>query len=215
MKNSKPLKIAIQSSGRLSSQSKLFLKSLGIEFEIQDRELITKTGEDIEILSVRDDDIPQYISQGVADFGIVGENVLYEQESKLKIVKKLDFCKCSLVIAVAKNSKIRKLADLENERIATSYPNILKSFLKEKGIKASIITIKGSVEVTPRINLADGICDLTQTGETINKNGLRILTTLLESQAVLIEGEKVTKRKSEFIQRVKKYRMSQKTKTLF
>lgn len=203
MKTSKPLKIAIQSSGRLSLQSELFLKSLGLEFEISGRELITPIEDgNIEILSVRDDDIPQYVAQGVADFGVVGENVLSEQRSPAKIVKPLDFCKCRLVIAVPVDSDIQTISDLESERIATSYPEILKNFLQDNAIKASIINIKGSVEVTPQLNLADAICDLTQTGETLKKNNLRILVTLFESQAVLIESREKNENKIRFLRRL-------------
>ncbi len=181
------IRIAIQSSGRLRDGSLQYLESFGLQFEFTDRSLITKAKNfDLELLSVRDDDIPQYITQGVADYGIVGENVLYEEQPNANVIEKLNFCQCSLVIAVPTESSIQSIEDLQNERIATSYPNILAKFLKDNGIKSAIIPIKGSVEITPQLNLADAICDLTQTGTTLKQNGLRILATVCESEAVLI-----------------------------
>jgi ATP phosphoribosyltransferase len=182
-------RIAVQKKGRLTEASLDFLCSLGLKFEPNGRNLVTPCENyDIDILHLRDDDIPEYVCRSVVDFGIVGENVLYEKDVHVNVVKRLGFCPCSLVIAVPKESQIRALEDLEGERIATSYPRLLAKFLEEGGINAAIITIKGSVEVTPSLNLADGVCDITQTGRTLKEHDLIPLMTVFESQAVLIES---------------------------
>lgn len=182
------IRIAIQSKGRLAEESINFLTSLGLLFNPNGRNYISKCNDlGIEILFLRDDDIPEYIEGGVADFGIVGENVLFEKEAEVVILKKLGFGRCSLVIAVPENSPIKNLTDLEGERIATSYPNLLRAFLKKEKINTAIIPIKGSAEIAPSLNLADAICDLTQTGQTLKENQLKPLETILESQAVLIQ----------------------------
>lgn len=182
-------KIAVQKSGRLTEQSLNFLYSLGLKFRPNGRNLVTPCDNyNIEILHLRDDDIPEYVCRSVVDFGIVGENVLYEKNAQVSILKRLGFCPCSLVIAVPKGFQIKVLEDLEGERIATSYPRLLAKFLEERGINAAIITIRGSVEVTPSLNLADAICDITQTGKTLKEHNLIPLVTVLKSQAVLIES---------------------------
>jgi len=182
-------KIAVQKSGRLAEPSLHFLYSLGLKFKPNGRSLVTPCeNHDIDILHLRDDDIPEYVCRSVVDFGIVGENVLYEKNAHVNILKRLGFCPCSLVIAVPKGSQIQVLEDLEGERIATSYPRLLAKFLEQRGINAAIITIRGSVEVTPTLNLADAICDITQTGRTLKDHDLIPLVTVLESQAVLIES---------------------------
>ncbi len=182
-------KIAVQKNGRLSEPSLNFLYSLGLKFESNDRNLITPCDNyEIDILHLRDDDIPEYVCRGIVDFGIVGENVVYEKNVRVNFLKKLGFCPCWLVIAVPKGSHIRRVEDLEGERIATTYPRLLGEFLGERGINAAVITIQGSVEVTPRLNLADAICDITQTGKTLKEHDIIPLITVLESQAVLIEA---------------------------
>lgn len=181
------LRIAIQGKGRLQKPSEKFLKSLGLKFKNKGRRLIVPcTNKEAEILYVRNGDIPEYVANEAADFGIVGENVLREKNKTFEIVQKLGFGACSLVIAVPKKSKISKIADLEGERIATSYPNTLKKYLKKNKVNASVIEIKGSVEIAPSLDLADAICDLSQTGRTLQENNLRVIATVLESQAVLI-----------------------------
>jgi len=193
------LRIAVQSHGRLSEPSLEFLRSLGLEFRTNGRVLITSCENlSLDILHLRDDDIPEYVSRQVADFGIVGENVLREKGAKVKVLKKLGFGRCSLVIAVPENSSLRSPADLEGERIATTYPKILAGFLKEKKINAAIIPIEGSVEIAPSLNLADAICDLTQTGKTLKEHHLVPIVKILDSEAVLIESPAVKKEKSEF-----------------
>ena len=169
-----------------------YLKECGLKFAGNGRSLIVSCeNADVELLFVRNSDIPEYVRYGVADFGIVGRNVLMEKENNLKIVKGLDFGKCSLVIATSKNSKINSLTDLDHERIATSYPRILKSFLKKRGISASIIEIQGSVEICPALGLADAIFDITQTGRTLKENGLRVIEQVADSEAVLIRNTNI------------------------
>lgn len=189
MQASNRTKIAVQKRGRLAEPSLDFLRSLGLRFNPNERSLVTPCeNHDIDILHLRDDDIPEYVCRSVVDFGIVGENVLYEKNVPVNVIKRLGFCPCSLVIAAPRGSQIKALEDLEGERIATSYPRLLVDFLEEKGINAAIISIKGSIEVTPTLNLADAICDITQTGRTLKEHDLIPLVTVLESQAVLIES---------------------------
>ncbi|MFC1615947.1 ATP phosphoribosyltransferase [Patescibacteria group bacterium] len=178
------LRIAIQNKGRLREQSIKFLKALGLKWSNNSNKLLNKClNADVEIISVRNSDIPIYVEQGVTDLGIVGENVLIEGNYKIPIIQKLGFCRCSLVIAAPKSSK-----RLFGERIATSYPTILKKYLQKNKISASIIKINGSVEIAPSINLADAICDIAQTGKTLKENKLQILDKIMDSQAVLIAG---------------------------
>jgi len=189
MKEMDRTKIAVQKSGRLAEPSLNFLCSQGLNFKPNGRNLITPCENyPIDILHLRDDDIPEYVCRSVVDFGIVGENVLYEKNARVDVLKRLGFCSCSLVIAVPETSPIKVIEDLEGERIATSHPRLLARFLRVKEINAAIITIKGAVEVTPRLNLADAICDITQTGRTIKEHNLIPLVTVFESQAVLIES---------------------------
>ncbi|MFA6917898.1 MAG: ATP phosphoribosyltransferase [Candidatus Gracilibacteria bacterium] len=185
--SNKKIRIAIQNNGRLSEASLDFLRKLGLKFRKNNRQLIVPCKNvNVEFLNVRNGDIPEYVSQNVADFGIVGENVLIERESNLKIERKLGFGECSLIIAVPKKSLIKSVNDLQEERIATSYPRTLKKFLSENKINASIIDIRGSVEIAPSLNLADAICDITQTGTTLGKNKLRIIAKIFDSQAVVV-----------------------------
>jgi ATP phosphoribosyltransferase len=188
MRQTHKTKIAVQRSGRLAQPSLEFLYSMGLRFDSNMQNLITPCENcDVEILHLRDDDIPEYVSRGIVDFGIVGENVLYEKDVQVNLLKKLGFCPCWLVIAIPQGSHIRRVEDLEGERIATSYPRLLAQFLGERGIDAAIIRIQGSVEVTPDLNLADAVCDITQTGNTLRDHNLVPLDLVLESQAVLIE----------------------------
>ena len=140
---------------------------------------------------MRDDDIPLYVNRGIADFAIIGENIKIESGFDVEVIREFDFAKCSLVIAVPKNSSIIKPSDLEGERIATSYPQLLKAYLANNNISATIISIAGSVEISPELNLADAICDITQTGETLKAHGLKPIVTILESKALLITNDVV------------------------
>lgn len=191
------VRMAVQSRGRMADESLKFLFSLGLKFEPNGRNCITKCDNyNLDILFLRDDDIPKYVEKGVADFGIVGENVVLEQNARVKTLKKLGFSFCSLVIAVLADSLINNLVELQNSRIATSYPNLLSAYLKEEGIEADILTLEGSVEIVPSLNLADAVCDLSQTGKTLLENNLKPIATILESQAALIQSPFLTNRKA-------------------
>lgn len=189
------VRIAIQAKGKLAEPSLNFILSLGLRFKPNGRNcIITCENRPLDILFLRDDDIPNYVSRGIADFGIVGENVLLEKNARAKILRKLDFGICSLVLAVPENSSLQNARELDGKSIATTYPNLLKEYLREERIKAEIISLKGSAEIAPNLNLADAICDLTQTGKTLKENNLRLLTAILESQAVLIQPPFLTNR---------------------
>lgn len=190
------LRIAVQNKGRLMQPSLDFLKEIGLKFELREQLLVMPcVNADIEILFVRCGDIPAYVEQNVADFAIIGENVLYEKQSDLEILERLSFGICSLVIAVPNDSNLTNVKELEGERIATSYPFSLKKFLGKKAINAAIIEIKGSVEIAPTLDLADAVCDITQTGRTLNENGLRIIDKVLDSQACLICSPQISNQK--------------------
>lgn len=199
MKTSR-LKIAIQKKGRLNQASMEFLRSLGLRFAANGYALLTECENfDLDVLLLRDDDIPEYVSRGVVDFGILGENVLFEKQAGAQVLRRLNFGKCRLMIAVPKNSGISDLKGLEGERIATSYPRLLGEYLRRNDIDAAVIPITGSVEITPELNLADAVCDLVQTGNTLRAHDLTPLLTVLESQAVLIESPFRKAEKSGFI----------------
>ena len=184
----KNIRIAIQSRGRLAEPSQEYLKTLGITFSPIGRNcMATCSSKNIDVLFLRDDDIPEYVERGVADFGIVGENVLLEKRVRVNLVKRLGFGRCSIVISVPVKSDINLVTQLKDMRIATSYPDILRQFLQIQNVTAEIIEIKGSAEIAPSLNLADAICDLTQSGRTLKENNLRTLCTIFESQAVLIQ----------------------------
>lgn len=189
------VRIAVQSRGRMADESLNFLFSLGLKFEPNGRNCITTCDNyGVDILFLRDDDIPEYVERGVADFGIVGENLLLEQQARVKILRKLNFSLCSLVIAVLKDSKISQISDLNGGSIATSYPNLVKAYLGERKVEAEILTLAGSVEIVPSLSLANAICDLTKTGKTLEENNLRPIATILESEAVLIQSPFLTGR---------------------
>ena len=197
MKNSR-LKIAIQKNGRLSEASLAYLSSLGLKFTPNGHSLIQKCeSRDIDLILLRDDDIPEYVSRGIADFAIVGQNVLLEKQMKAETIRELDFAKCRLSIAVPENSLIKTPRDLEGERIATTYPQLLQNYLIQNNINSAIIPISGSVEITPELNLADAICDVVQTGNTLKAHNLKPLVTILESKALLITNDVVKKGKQE------------------
>ena len=189
--NEKKLKIALQKSGRLSDGSTELLKTCGIYFSngLTGKLRAEARNFPIEIYFLRDDDIPQYIEDGVADIGIVGENVLAEGENKVEIIEKLGFGKCRLSLAVPKSFDFQNVGDIANKRIATTYPKVLSKFLAENNIVAEIHTISGSVEIAPSIGLADAVCDLVSSGSTLFSNGLREVQTVLNSEAVLIKSE--------------------------
>ncbi|MBE7178918.1 MAG: ATP phosphoribosyltransferase [Mucilaginibacter polytrichastri] len=183
----KTLKIAIQKSGRLNEKSVALLKNCGLSFENYKSSLISPVGNfPLEILFLRDDDIPEYVQDGIADLGIVGENVIEETGVTVNYLQRLGFGRCSLKIALPNGSPINSIDDLSGKAIATSYPNILQKYLDKNSINADIRTISGSVEISPALGMSDAICDLVSTGGTLKSNGLKPFADVLESEAVLI-----------------------------
>jgi ATP phosphoribosyltransferase len=181
------LKIAVQKSGRLHDGSIDLLKSCGLKITNGRNQLITPVQNfDAQLLFLRDDDIPQYVEDGVADIGIIGENILLEKESNVSLVKKLGFSKCRVSLAIPKNEVYADLSYFQNKKIATSYPNILSVFLEKQQVKSEIHTISGSVEIAPGIGLADAIMDIVSTGSTLLSNGLKEVETVLMSEAILV-----------------------------
>jgi len=181
------MKIAIQRNGRLTEDSVALLRACGLSFEFQKQSLYSPCSNfDLDVLAIRDDDIPEYVQDGVADLGIIGENVLQERNARVHILAPLGFGGCKLMISVPQRSAIRTMSDLQGLRIGTTYPTILKAFLRDNKVKAEIIELSGSVELAPSLNVADVICDIVSTGTTAKMNGLRTFCTVLESQAVLV-----------------------------
>jgi len=181
------LRLAIQKSGRLSEDSAALLRRCGISFNNGLGKLRSEAGNfPLELFFLRDDDIPEYVADGVADIGIVGENIVLETLKTTTVVEKLGFGRCRLSIAIPKSFDYSGPSDLAGKKIATSYPEILKRFLGSRGVDAEIHTISGSVEIAPSIGLADAVCDLVSSGSTLFTNGLREVETVLESEAVLI-----------------------------
>ena len=182
------LKLAIQKSGRLHDDSMRLLKEAGIDIGNGVNKLKAEaTNFPIELFFLRDDDIPQYVEDGVADIGFVGENVVYEKAKKVEVAYNLGFGKCRLSFAVRKNENFTGPGYLTGKKIATSYPVLVQAYLDKNGIKAEIHEISGSVEIAPGIGLADIICDLVSSGSTLFMNGLKEAETILDSQAVLIK----------------------------
>ncbi len=185
------LRFAIQKKGRLHDKSMQLLKSCGIEVEnFQDRLFVSASNFNLDILFLRDDDIPEYVQDNVAHIGIVGENEMLEKGLAVKRVKQLGFGKCSLRLGIPEKDELKSIKDLENKIIATSYPKILNNFLDENKIKAKVIELSGSVEIAPSLGIADYICDLVSTGNTLKLNKLKKSFNILNSQAVLIQSEK-------------------------
>jgi ATP phosphoribosyltransferase len=187
---SSKLKIAIQKSGRLHEDSIRLLKECGIEISNGVNKLKSEASNfPMEVYFLRDDDIPQYIEDAVADIGFVGENVVYEKKKKVDVVEMLGFGKCRLAIAVPRHDNYNGCSFLSGKRIATSYPALVQQYLIENNIDAEIHEISGSVEIAPGIGLAHAICDLVSSGSTLFMNGLKEVETVLQSQAVLIKNQ--------------------------
>lgn len=211
----KTLKIAIQKSGRLNEKSVELLKNCGLSFENYKSSLISNVSNfPLEILFLRDDDIPEYVQDGIADLGIVGENVISETGVDVSFLQMLGFGKCTLKLAVQTHSTIEKIADLNGKSIATSYPVILKKFLDQESIHADIRTISGSVEIAPGLGLSDAIFDIVSTGGTLKSNGLKPFAEVMKSEAVLI-GRKGIENEDlivELIQRIQSVLRAKETK---
>ncbi len=197
------LKLAIQKSGRLHDDSIRLLKECGIEISNGVNKLKSEAANfPLEVFFLRDDDIPQYVEDAVADVGFVGENVVYEKEKEIEVTDKLGFGKCRLSIAIDKNEDYTDIHFLEGKRIATSYPVLVKKFLSEHHISADIHEISGSVEIAPGIGLANAICDLVSSGSTLFMNGLKEAQVILQSQAVLIKTKNISKEKEAILNRL-------------
>ncbi|VAX17967.1 ATP phosphoribosyltransferase =_ HisGl [hydrothermal vent metagenome] len=197
------LRLAIQKSGRLSEKSLELLKATGVRIDNYSRQLLVKAQNfDLEILFIRDDDIPEYVQDGVADIGIVGENEILEARKDINMVEKLGFGKCRLSIAVPKHFQYDSIKDLEEKKIATSYPVILNNFLSENNINATVHKISGAVEITPNIDLADAIFDIVSTGSTLVSNGLREVEEVIKSEAVLVSNKNLNDAKKVMLDQI-------------
>lgn len=197
------LKIAIQKSGRLYEESVKLLKECGIQLNNGNKQLKTVAENfPIEIFFLRDDDIPQYVYDSVADIGIVGENVLLEKNKEIDLIYKLGFGKCRLSLAVPKSMKYESLKDINGLKIATTYAHITQAFLKENDIQAEIHEISGSVEIAPGIGLADVICDLVSSGSTLFTNNLKEVEVVLKSEAVLVGDKKMSEENKQILQKL-------------
>lgn len=197
------LKIAIQKSGRLYDDSLRLLRECGIELNNGISKLRTAACNfPLEVLLLRDDDIPQYVADGVADIGIVGENVLLEKQRPVRMADRLGFGRCRLSIAFPRHVAYKNTGSLQNLKIATSYPKILQQYLSGQGVTAEIHEISGSVELAPGIGLADAICDLVSTGSTLLTNGLQEVVVILNSEAVLISNEQLNAEKEMILQQL-------------
>jgi len=197
------LRLAIQKSGRLHDDSVRLLKECGIDISNGVNKLKADASNfPVEVYFLRDDDIPQYVEDMVADIGFVGENVVYEKKKKVDVVEKLGFGKCRLSIAVKGNEVYNGVQFLQGKRIATSYPVIVSDFLRSKGVEAEIHEISGSVEIAPGIGLASAICDLVSSGSTLFMNGLKEVEPILQSQAVLIRNPSLSAEKQQLLNRL-------------
>lgn len=212
------LRIAVQKSGRLTDKTLALLEGIGLRFDDYKRSLLIKClNFDVELLLIRDDDIPEYVEDGVCDLGFVGANTVAENESDVTILRGLDYGVCRLSIAAPKNGPVQSPADLDGKRIATSYPVLTKKFLSENGIDAELVTLSGSVEIAPRLEIADAISDLVSTGDTLKANGLEELADIFKSETQLIqtnkplsEGKKALIEK--FLQRMEGYQQAEKSR---
>ncbi len=197
------LKIALQKSGRLSDDSIELFKECGIKFDVGKTKLKSESRNfPAEFLYLRDDDIPGYVEDGVADLGIVGKNVLVETGKDVDSVKDLGFSKCRLSLAVPREVEYHGVHYFDGKSIATSYPNLLGQYLSENGVKCQIHEISGSVEIAPGIGLAEGVCDIVSTGGTLLSNGLKEVETIFKSEAVLIAHKGLDEVKTKILNRL-------------
>lgn len=213
MSDSRRLRIAVQKSGRLSKDSIELLKAIGIKLNIRDRLLIAhSTNEDIDLLRVRDDDIPGLVMDGVVDMGFIGENELEEKmleraaagkPADYEVLRRMDYGGCRLSIAVPNEMAYDGVSTLQNKKVATTYPYLLERYFKEQNVNAQAVMLTGSVEVAPRAGVADAICDLVSTGATLEANGLVEKDVIFRSKAVLIKrAGNFTEEKAQLIERL-------------
>ena len=198
------IRIAIQKSGRLNTESLALLKSCGIAIDNgKDQLKASARNFPVEVFFLRNGDIPQYLRDGVVDLAILGSNTLVEKGTDLEVIEKLGFSKCRVSIALPKGSTYTGIKDLAGKKIATSYPNTVKQFLKEQQIEADLHIINGSVEIAPNIGLADAICDIVSSGSTLFKNNLTEVVKILDSEAVLVQGSKLTQEQKDIIETIR------------
>ncbi len=189
--SSTSLRIAIQKSGRLTDKTIDLLHGIGIEFDNYKRNLMVKTRNfDVELLLLRDDDIPEYVQDGICDLGFVGANEVYEKDADVTVLRGLRYGRCRLSIAAPKNGPLKEVNDFDGRTIATSYPFLTEKFFKENGVDVNLVEISGAVEIAPKLEVADAISDLVSTGGTLIANGLEELFTILESETKLIQTNK-------------------------
>lgn len=197
------LRIAIQKSGRLNEDSLKILKDCGISIDNgKDQLKASARNFPLEVFYLRNGDIPQYLRDGVVDVAIIGENVLIEKGEEITVVEKLGFSKCRVSLAIPKDVPFNNVNDFEGKRIATSYPNTVKNYLKEKGINANLHIINGSVEIAPNIGLADAVCDIVSSGSTLFKNNLKEVEVMLTSEAVLAVSPKLNSEAEKILQKL-------------
>lgn len=198
------IKIAIQKSGRLNIDSLEILKKCGISIENgKDQLKAAARNFPLEVLYLRNGDIPQYLRDGVVDLAIIGENLIHEKGKGIETIERLGFSKCRVSIALPKEVEFNNIKELDGKRIATSYPNTVKHFFEENGIAADIHIINGSVEIAPNIGLADAICDIVSSGSTLFKNNLKEVVKIMESEAVLVQAPNLSSEKNELIEKLR------------
>lgn len=197
------IKIAIQKSGRLNEESLGILKKCGISIDNgKDQLKAAARNFPLEVLYLRNGDIPQYLRDGVVDLAIIGENLIHEKGKDLQVIEKLGFSKCRVAMAVPKETVFNDIRELNGKRIATSYPNTVNQFLEENNISAELHIINGSVEIAPNIGLADAICDIVSSGSTLFKNNLKEVTKILDSEAVLVQAPTMDAEKTAIIDKL-------------
>ncbi len=195
--------LAVQKKGRLSEKTMKLLENSGISIQNGKATLQAKAANfPLQVLYLRDDDIPEVVADGIADIGIVGENVFLEKERKVKIIKRLGFSRCRMSIGVPKDLNYNNIQSLEGKSIATSYPNILRNYLAKENIKADVHEISGSVEIAPGIGLADAVFDIVSTGSTLISNGLREVDAIIQSEAVMIANDNIDEEQQEIIDEI-------------
>lgn len=216
--SSTSLRIAIQKSGRLTDKTINLLHGIGIEFDNYKRNLMVKTRNfDVELLLLRDDDIPEYVQDGICDLGFVGANEVFEKDADVTVLRGLNYGRCRLSIAAPKNGGLTQASDFEGKTIATSYPFLTNKFFKEQGVSVDLVEISGAVEITPQLEVADAISDLVSTGGTLVANGLKELFTILESETKLIKTNKELSQGKEqlidkFLVRIDGYQQAKKSR---
>lgn len=212
------LRIAVQKSGRLTDKTIILLEGIGLKFDDYKRSLLVKClNFDVELLLIRDDDIPEYVEDGVCDLGFVGANVIAEDEADVTVIRGLNYGVCRLSLAAPKEDKFKTAADFAGKRVATSYPGITKRFFESKNIDVDIVTLSGSVEIAPRLEIADAISDLVSTGGTLNANGLEEVINIFDSETQLVKTNKPLSPGKEvlierILQRIEGYQKAAKSK---